>query len=400
MAANHTFPPELWEIICTELADQQDPRFHWKYSIPVIKSARTALYSLSLASKMLRRTAQPLLLRSRWTGAELGGFRIFVENILSKQRLASLVRCIEIAPCHSLVRGPEAAAELLMLEEVANRLGFDPSLFSTWGSEGDYFLVSHLSPLVQFLPCFLPKLKYLHIKLGGHRTPCKILQTLRQMSIVTPFESVTTLLLVPADGNLDDWVLQRYSPLLALLPNLRLLSLWKCDGILTEECSAREWYDSGESIVDWMPKGLQTIHMRACRLSSLPITTLLANCHSLENVFYDSPGGFYHNYLPTTPATYCGIVQALRPSKDTLRYLDLNIGPSRLHPRNYDVSNDLAKMGQVLEEFPNVTYVSANGKGYQKRNSEPFDWVYVKDTGNVRNRTWDFQFAMEQAMGF
>ncbi|KAK7978075.1 hypothetical protein PG988_005565 [Apiospora saccharicola] len=138
-------------------------------------------------------------------------------------------------------------------------------------------------------------------------------ETLRQMSIITPFESVTTLLLVPADGNLDAWVLQRYSPLLALLPNLRLLSLWKCDGIFSEEVSAREWYDSGESIVDWMPKGLQTIHMRACH--------------------------------------------------------------SRLQPRNYDVSKDLAEMGQVLEEFPNVTYVSANGKGCQKRDSEPFDWV-------------------------
>lgn len=67
-----------------------------------------------------------------------------------------------------------------------------------------------------------------------------------------PLESVTTLLLEGAAETRIGWVLQQYSPLFALLPNLRLLSLWKCHGILAEEdVLGGAWYNSGENIVDW-----------------------------------------------------------------------------------------------------------------------------------------------------
>lgn len=399
MDVDHTFPPELWEIICTELADQQDPRFHWKYWTSEIESARLALHGLYRTSKMLRHIAQPLLLRSRCTEEELGGFRSFGEIILSKPRLASLVRCIRIVPCPPYLRASEEIRERPLLEEAANRLGFDPSLFFAW-SRQRRSRMPDLSPLAQLLPYFLPKLKYLHIKVDCHKAPCQILQTLRESSVVTPFESVTTLLLESTDDNLDGWFLQRYSPLLALLPNLRLLSLWNCDGILAAEDPHREWYDSGENIVEWMPKRLQSIHMRACRLSSPAITTLLATCHSLENFFYAPERSWLLVPITTTQARYRQIVQALRRSKDTLRYLDLDMGNSWLFGPPYDVDKDLAEMWRVLHEFPHVTYVSADGKGYQKRDSEPFDWVCVKNTSKMVDRTLDFQFAMEQAMGF
>lgn len=406
-AVNHTFPPELWEIICTELADQQDPRFHWKYSTEWIEEARSALYSLCATSKTLRCIAQPLLLRSRCTEEEPGGLLNFAENIMSKPRLASLVRCLKIAPGRSFYfKELEKYPDYRMLLEAANRLGIDTSLFSAWIGVS-LFSKTKLSPLAQLLPHFLPKLKYLHIRLADYEAPCQILQTLRERSVITPFESVTTLLLESPKGMFGGWVLQRYSPLLALLTNLRLLSLRNCHGIYAAEDTTRhEWYDSGEIIVDWMPKRLQSIHMRACNLSTPAITALLSNCHSLENVFYAPEGG--HVLDPyTTHAGYCQVVQALRGSKNTLRYLDLGIDISTYFSglsgplRNNDViTEDLAEMWQVLQEFPHVTHISANGKGYQKKGSGPFDWVCVKNTRDVRYRTLDFQFAMEQAMGF
>ncbi|KAK7920563.1 hypothetical protein PG985_008585 [Apiospora marii] len=234
MPVDHTFPPELWVIICTELADQQDPRFHWKNPTEKIEEARTALYSLCETSRMLRSIAQPLLLRSRCTEEEPGGFLSLGRNILSKPRLASLVRCIKIARDYSDYYGElEDHEEYPILLEVANRLGFDPSLFSTGlGRPSGLFSIStgrpfgaNLPPLRQLLPSFLPKLKYLHIQLRDHDAPCRFLQTLRKRSVITPFESVTTLLLESAALFSDRWVLQRYSPLLALLPNLHLLSL-------------------------------------------------------------------------------------------------------------------------------------------------------------------------------
>ncbi|KAK8093870.1 hypothetical protein PG997_000555 [Apiospora hydei] len=98
MAVEHTFPPELWVIICTELADQQDPRFYWRHSIPEIQPARNALRQLCQSSKTLRSIALPLLLRFRSTREERGGFLGFGKNILSKPELAVLVRGIEVAP--------------------------------------------------------------------------------------------------------------------------------------------------------------------------------------------------------------------------------------------------------------------------------------------------------------
>lgn len=122
------------------------------------------------------------------------------------------------------------------------------------------------------------------------------------------------------------------------------------------------------------------------------MTTLLGNCRSLENVFYAPEEGIPIRYS-TTPAGYRQIAQILGRSKDTLRYLGLNMGrQSWLFPRNYDVEN--------IQKFPRLTYISANGKSYQKRDSEPFDRVFVKDTGNVVKRTLDFQFALDQEIGF
>ncbi|KAK8039700.1 hypothetical protein PG993_008111 [Apiospora rasikravindrae] len=388
MAVEHTFPPELWVIICAELADQQDPRFYWRHSIREIQSARHALRQLCQSSKTLRSIVQSLLLRFRSTREERNGFYGFGENILSKPELAALVRGIEVAPCLR-----DASKEVPMLLEASNRLDLEQLPGLIWGDRNipwRRFLLENpvLSPLVQLLPCFLPNLKYLHI------------------NIAPTFESITTLILEPAGTTPGGWVLQEYSPLLALLPNLRMLSLWKCYGILTEGLLYAS-LNARETIDEWMPKNIQSLHMRSCKLSSAAMTTLMANCHSLENFFYTHDDDVIFHRFPYTPRpTYGQMVRALRRPKNTLKNLDIDMGfdfSEIIRGQKYNSSEDLAEMWQTLREFPHVRHVSAKGKVYHKRDSEPFDWSFVKGyTGMfaIYDRTLDFQFALDQAMGF
>ncbi|KAK8134763.1 hypothetical protein PG984_006775 [Apiospora sp. TS-2023a] len=298
MAVEHTFPPENWEFICAELAEQKQMSPLW--AAPVTSSnslpALGALRALYNTSKLLRCITHPLLRQSSGISHEIDGFGRLCQDIISKPQLASLVNGLEVAP------SPRFAVDGGILVEVSRRLGFNPDHFSIPAAQrkptpNQRF--ADLALLANLLPCFLPNLKCLKMRLGLPPDTRQVLRYFRCGSIVKPFESVTTLVLdAQTDGlqSTNGCVLEDYSQLLASLPNLQLLSLWRFKRVLATgngnllDISGALPTEIVESVGKWLPKGLRSLHMQDCALEDWATIALLSNCRVLETLFYAPRG--------------------------------------------------------------------------------------------------------------
>lgn len=417
MTVEHTFPPEVWELICAELAEQKQPSPLWAASVTSrTLLARDALRALYSSSKMLRCIAQPLLLQYYSTKDEDDGFGSFCKNITSKPQLASLVRGLEVAPSHLYAVDPASLAK------VASRLGFHSGLFhipaQPTPEHNKQSRVTDLSLLANLLPCLLPNLDCLQIRLGTHQDVRRLLKSLREYSIVKPFESITTLVLdAKSDmyGSPNGCMLEDYRPLLASLPNLEMLSLWNFKRVLASDNGRLFAVGTGpvNNLIDivsqWLPKGLRSLHMQDCVVSYWAMIALLSNCRVLENLFYAPEAATSWLIFPHQAAAYYQIVHILRKSaRDTIKHLDLDLGHFKHETWSHMLDSDLAVLWKDICRFPHVERVTVDGMVYQCKEektpqehghaySSPSDWTLIKASGDVGERTRDFQCALDRA---
>ncbi|KAK8037103.1 hypothetical protein PG991_001417 [Apiospora marii] len=422
----HTFPPEIWEFICAELAEQKQPSPPWSASVTSITlPARDALRALGKSSKMLRCIAQPLLLQYYNTEDEVEGLGSFCRNILAKPQLASLVRGLEVASCPLYAVDPE------ILYEVASRFRFSPGVFdiprppstpTSWKTLGEpgRKTVTDLSLLANLVPRFLPNLKCLQVRLGTHRGTRLFLHAFGKLRRLKPLESVTTLVLSSETdlfGAPDGCMLTDHEPLFSALPNLQTLSLWNfkrlshADNLYGPYAAVQAWRDPTDDVGQWLPPGLRSLHMQNCVLSNHAVKALLLNCRALEHLLYAPEDASSHHIVSRQAVAYFEIVQLLRAAAgSTIRYLDLDIGGFKRRTYRHMLDSDLAAMWKDIHRLPHIERVTVDGDVYQCKEktpqededtySSPSDWILVKASGYVGERARHFQLALDQASGF
>ena len=418
MAVEHTFPPEIWGFICAALVDQKQPSSLWAASVTSVTfPARDALRALCSSSQMLRRIAQPLLLQYYHTRDEVEGLGSFCRNIMSKPQLASLVRGFEVACC------PFYAVDRDILREVASHFGFNLAVFQVpvlstlwdmpWGPGRE--TVTNLSLLAHLVPYLLPNLKCLQIRLGPHKRPELSRQDFLQLRNFRPLASVTTLVLAPQTGlGQHGCTLDEYEPLFASLPNLRTLSLWGFQRISDADylhglyAGLPAWPHPVDEVGQWLPPGLRSLHLRRCVLSHYAMMSLLLNCRALEHLLY-APEDASSPVAARQAVAYFEVVRMLRTSAadKTVRYLDLDIGSFKRRTWRHMLDLDLAAMWEDVRRLPRVERVAVEGAVHECRKKTPqedgdtyssdSDWTWLKASGDVEERTRDFQRALGQA---
>ncbi|KAK8055003.1 hypothetical protein PG993_000230 [Apiospora rasikravindrae] len=377
-------PPEIWRHICNQLTDDNyrligtelADLLNKHVSIHDHLRAKNALAALSLVSKSIGEMA--LHARFKCFHMDFSGdrrvFLKFLRRVLDDPRLAACVKELSVYdwicikhPANPRSDEADAAATYARM---AARLGVDTAAFP--------FDVKELSPhrnpagrvpgiILLTLP-LLPNLGILRVGIGRERRPFELLRRLRASGVVRPFERVRDLTLA-SDGDGYGINLTRFSPLLALCPNVATLRLVECTGFDLRE------RDFVRAVRESMPRRIRALEVRDSRFDDRSMNVLLAcvvggsggdgdgSSRGLERFYYRSERASCEPpaVREVTPKQ---LARQLLRAKATLREIELDYsdpgrerqddGDSEEYRTRLTVADDFAEF-PVLERFVHLT---------------------------------------------